>query len=350
VKSFVVYILVRVTCRMVSGFLIHRNFKRLYPDIAASKDKESLPKERRRQVLKNIRAMMFHKIGGFGVTAISGPILTKFENLAVTAAYSSYTLITLTVNALIVQVFGGITASFGDFLHSGRDRKAGYAKFNTLYHINYLIVSVCAVGFYVCLTPFIKIWMGQAYKMPTMTVDLLIVYFFINGMRRVIFMVRDSTGLYYPDRYMPLVEFSLNVGLSIILVHFTSLGAAGVVIGGIVSMTLVPFWIQPWIVHRQIFDRSPLPYFLRYIVYAAVTFGCCLLAGFLAGRLPVRLGPNHPFVNLLARGVVSLIVSISANMLIFIKWPETAYVRYLAGTVIGGAFGKFSRDKGRHFK
>ncbi|MCL2488445.1 MAG: hypothetical protein FWE80_07160, partial [Oscillospiraceae bacterium] len=289
-QNFLIYVIVKVACRVAAALLIHRNFRRLYPDIAADRDRTSISREERQSVLKNIRAMLFHKIGGFGITASGNVIIPALLGAIYNGVYGNYMLIVITLNQLVSQVFGGITASFGNFLNSG-DISASFKKFKELYHLNFLLVSLFTTGTFVLMSVLVEVVGGPGSVLPSYAAVLLSVYFFVNTMRRVIFMVRDSAGLYRPDRYMPLVEFAINVGVSILLVTQTGLGVVGVVIGGLVSMLVIPFWIQPIIVYRDVFKQRPGGYFVRYGVYALATAASCLVTMAAADRIaPVYSG------------------------------------------------------------
>lgn len=326
IRSFVVYILVRIFCRLVAALLIHRNFRRLYPEIAASRSRESISREQRQGVMLNIRSMLFHKVGGLGVTASGSLIISKLLGSVVNGLYANYTLITTTVNALILQVFSGITASFGDYIHS-ENRAHACEKFDLLHYINFLIASFCTTSLFVLLEPFIALFFGPERVLPHLTTVLLTAHFFVYSMRRVVLMVRDSAGLYAPDRYMPLVEIALNVALSLVLVLYTPLGVNGVLIGNLVSMLLIPFWIQPRIVYRAVFGRSSAAYFGRYALYALCTVVGCLLTGFLAGRLS---GLHMPaLLALFLRACLCLTVPNLLNLLLFCRTKEFAGVKQL---------------------
>lgn len=324
VRSFIVYILVRIGCRLIAAFLIHRNFRRLYPQIAASRDRESISKDQRQSVMLNIRSMLFHKVGGLGVTASGSLIISKLLGSVINGLYANYTLVTTTVNALIMQVFSGITASFGDYIHS-ENRERAFEKFQLLYYINFLIASFCTTALFVLLEPFIALFFGAGRVLPHLTTVLLVAHFFVYAMRRVVLMVRDSAGLYAPDRYMPLLEIGLNVALSLVLVLNTPLGVNGVLIGNLASMLVVPFWIQPVIVYRNVFGCGSASYFIRYAVYTVATVIGCLLTAFLASLLPAM----PALLDLFVRAVLCLTVPNLLNLLLFCRTKEFAGVKRL---------------------
>lgn len=321
-KSFVLYILAKIVCRVGEGLVIHRQYRRLYPDIRL-RDCRPIDREERRDLFHNINAMLYHRIGSFSLSSTSNLIITYFVNLVTVGIYSNYTLITNTINNLIAQMFQGVTASFGDLIHTEKTEKA-IDRFNILYFVNFLLISFCSTSLLVLMEPFIALWLGPRFVLGRETLLLILLYFYIYGMRRVIFMARDSAGLYRPDRYMPLLETAINLGLSIALVG--PFGVNGVLIANLISMLVIPFWIQPLIVYRYILHRPVRQYFLRYGVYAAAALIGAGITFALCSCLPEGLGR---WPDLILRGVLCILVPNALNLILFWRTPECRSVRCL---------------------
>ena len=193
----------------------------------------------------------------------------------------------------------------------------------------FLIVSFCTTSFFVLSQPFVTLWIGAEGLLETRTVALLAAFFFVYTMRKVIFVVRDSAGLYHPDRFMPLFELAINIGLGIYLCR-AGLGIDGVLIGSCVSMLVVPFWIQPLIVYRHVFKCSPVGYFARYAAYAGLTAVGCTLTALLADVI----SPDNLWLSLLVRAVLCVILPNAINLLPFIRTPEFKYTFSLVGATV----------------
>lgn len=335
-QSFVLYLVAKIVCRVGEGLAISRRYRRLYPDISL-KESEAIGREERRDLFRNINAMLYHRIGSFSLSSTSNMIITYFVNLVTVGIYSNYTLITNTINNLIAQMFQGVTASFGDLIHTENTERA-YEKFNLLYYVNFLLVSFCTTSLLVLIEPFITLWLGERFLFGKDTLLLILLYFYIYSMRRVIFMARDSAGLYQPDRYMPLLETVINLGLAILLVQ--RWGVNGVLIANLVSMLLIPFWIQPTIVYKHIFGRSVRAYFVRYVQYFLVTL---LSGGLTYGVCQLLPAEWNLWLSLLARGVLCLMIPNFLNLLLFCRTEEFCAVWRL----LKGMAGRFLRGKGK---
>lgn len=322
--SFVLYILLRVFCRVVAALLIHRNFKRLYPELAADRSRETIDREQRKSVFHTLYAMLFHKIGGVATHKAGILIISSVLGTVVNGMYSYYLTITDAVTSLVTQVFSGITASFGDYL-TGGDMDAAHDKFNVLYYFNFVISSTCATLILVLIQPFIGLWMGEQNRLSNGVALLVAVYFYLYSLRRVVFVVRDSTGMYRPDRYMPLIETALNVGLGLYWA-FTKGDIRYVLLANIISMAAIPLWVQPVVVYRRVFHRSSAGYFLRYGLYALLTAAGMAAAWGLSALLPAA----NAVVNLLLRAVICVAASLAVSVLPFVRTKEFRYLWQLA--------------------
>lgn len=317
-KSFVVYALIKILCRLIGASLIGHKFKKMYPEIAADRSKETITGEERRSLLRNMSAMLCHRIGGVSVTATGSAIISKFLGTVKAGIYGNYTLITNTLVMLVTQVFNGITASFGNII-TVEDDKTVYKRFNLLYFFNYLIFSFCTVSVGMLIQPFIRLWIGDGESLFSYrTVVLLLCYFYVYGMRRVVLMAKDSAGLYRPDRYFAILEAAINIVLSVVLVLKLH-SVDGLILANVLSMLLIPMWTQPYLVYRYVLKQKVFHYYIRYVIYAALTVVSFLLSGWIVSRIPV---PENLFLELAVRALVCLVVPNAVNLAVFAKSPE----------------------------
>lgn len=316
-KSFLVYALVKIICRLLGATLIGRKFQKMYPEIAADKSKESISGEERKSLLKNMSAMLCHRIGGVSVTATGSAVISGLLSTIAAGIYGNYTLITNTLLTLLTQVFNGITASFGNVL-TVESGETAYKKFKQIFFFNHLAVSFCTVSVAVLIQPFMRLWIGEEQSMlHYSSVVLLLIYFFLFGMRRAVQMTKDSAGLYRPDRYFAIAEAIINITLSIILVKKLN-SINGVIIANVVSVMLIPFWTQPILVFKHVLHRSPAHYYLRYFTYAAMTFGMTVLTLWIASFVRVDM----ILLELFIKALICLVVPNGINLLVFSKTEE----------------------------
>lgn len=311
-QSFVLFALVKIACRLLGAFLIGHKFRQLYPHIAADRSKDLINGEERKALMQNMSAMLCHRIGGVSVTATGSAIISGFLGTVKAGIYGNYTLITTTLLQLLTQVFHGITASYGNVLNSETEGFV-YKKFKQIYFFNYLLISFATVSVAVLIQPFMRFWIAeQGSMLPYRTVVLLLVYFYLFGMRRVILMSKDSAGLYRPDRYCAIAEAILNITLSILLVIKLD-SIDGILLANIISIFCIPFWTQPILVYKRVLHRNPCHYYIRYVLYTLLTAGLTILTLWLSTFLTA----SHILLELALKAILCLIIPNTINLLIF---------------------------------
>ena len=100
----------------------------------------------------------------------------------------------------------------------------------------------------------IKIIYGGEYLMGTIEIFVLMTNFYVQGMKKNIQLFKEAACIFHEDRYMPLLEATANLVLSVIFVKF--LGIAGVILGSILSSLVVFLYSYPKYVYKTIMKRN----------------------------------------------------------------------------------------------
>ena len=319
-KSFIVYAVVKIVCRLLGASLIGNKFKKMYPEIANDKSKETIAGEEKKALIKNMSAMLCHRVGGVSVTATGSAIISKLLGTIQAGIYGNYILITNTLLMLVTQVFNGITASFGNII-TVESKEVIVKRFNLLYFFNYLIFSFFTVSVGILIQPFMRLWMQDAPNslFGYDTVLFLLGYFYVYGMRRVVLMAKDSAGLYRQDQWFAIVEAILNIVLSIALVLYTE-SINGIIIANTLSMLIIPMWTQPYLVYKHVLDEKVIKYYIRYFAYAGVTVFSFVLTYLVAEKVAVKT--DNLFIELILRAIVCVAIPNLINLVLFCRTRE----------------------------
>ena len=89
---------------------------------------------------------------------------------------------------------------------------------------------------------------GEEYLFPMPIVLVLIVQFYISGMRQINLQFREAMGLFWHDRYKAVAEAIINLVASLILVQ--KYGVTGVFLGTIISTVTTCFWVEPYVLMK----------------------------------------------------------------------------------------------------
>lgn len=318
-KSFLVYVIIKVFFTFLESMLINWQYNKRYINYIDLKTKEKLSKIEKKDLFKNLNALFYHKIGYQSLISGSTLIMTKKLGKVVTGIYYPYTLITNGLISVITQVFNAILSSFGNFLSSNTREKV-YDMYKKIYFLNHLVFSFFTVSFVCLIKPFIHLWMGQDFIFPMRTILLITANFYFLGMRQAITMVKSSVGLYRPDRHFALIEAALNLSLAWILV--TPYGIDGILAANLISTILVPFWVQPYVVYQNVLKEPVKNYYKRFTIYLAVA----LLQGFVTYYLCDLFPENNVFLKLIINAIICLIVPNTINLILFCKSMELKYL------------------------
>lgn len=277
-RNYIAYLVIGVAFVLLRNIIITLIANSRYPYLK-EKTKEKVPKDIFDSIMKNTSAMILHKIGSIVVFATDNLIISKFVGLVSVGLYTNYHVITNAVTVFINKFFNAMAASVGN-LAVEADLERQEKVFNGMNFLNFWLYVFSCCCLFNLLNPFIEvIWLGKEFLFNTSIVLLIVVKIYITGMRTSVQTFKNAKGLYWQNKFMPLGESIINIVASIILVY--KFGVAGVLLGTIISSVCTCVWIEPKVLYKYGFNKSPMTYYIRYVKYLiffivimAVTYGC----------------------------------------------------------------------------
>ena len=318
--NYFLFLGIQIVFTITENIAITQKSNKLYPYLA---EKNILPLEKSEtaQIKKNVMAMMFHKIGGIVVNGTDNLIIAKFINVIAVGIYSNYLLIVTAFKTIISLMFASITASLGNLNVEATDVKRE-ETFNNIFFIGSMIFGIIAVCLFNLFNPFINWWLGADYLFDEATVLVIVINVYITFMRQPCLTTRNAMGLFWYDRYKPLVESVINIVASLILVQ--RIGVAGVLIGTIISTVSTCLWWEPYVLYKYGLHTKLRKYFLRYSLCAITTVVCGGLCWFLCGFIE-----ESGIASLLLKGLVCVFITIAINIAVFCRSDEFKYATNL---------------------
>lgn len=315
-RSYGAYLAAAIIVTLGENLLISAIADYMYPYLK-DKSVQALPEEMSADIKKNVFALMFHKIGSVIVFSTDNLIISRFTGLVAVGLYSNYTLVINALNLLLAKVFSSITASVGNLLLSDDKRHVEDVFYRVLF-VNFWMRGFCAVSLLCLFQPFILLWIGGDYLLSFFTVLIIVLNFYIGGMRATVGLFRDASGIFWYDRYKPLIESALNIILSIPLAIYY--GVAGVLLGTIGSTVLVPFWFEAYVLFKHYFDKGIIEYLLKQLLYGIITIltgmGCLWLCTCVTG---------YGFAAFVIRIIICGIVPNAIFAIVFCRTIEFKY-------------------------
>ena len=310
-RNFVLFLLVAVVCTLTGNICMSRKADMLFPYLKESCH-EKLPQEERQDILKNIKAMLMHKLGNVVVNNTDNLLISSFVGVITAGIYSNYYLVIGSVRQVLDQALQGVAASVGN-LGATEDSEKVHKIFDQLFFIGYWIYGFAGICLFELLNPFVELAFGEKYLFQKEIVLVLCINFFINGTRKAVLIFKESMGLFWYDRYKAIAEAVLNLGISILLV--THFGVVGVFAGTFCSTVLTSVWVEPYVIYKYRFHKPVLEYFGKYSCYLVIMAVCWTIT-----ELCCRMVNGNAIFNLFYRAGICIVIP---NILLWLVFRKT---------------------------
>lgn len=326
--NYILTLSIQVGTNALQGIITMNIANRMYPYIRGKND-SVLPAKDRKAIFKSVRSLMFYRAGQVVINGTDSLIISSIVGVNEAGIYSNYSLLTTTVKNLLQQVFNASTASIGNMAATESPRRK-YRVYKAIFFGNFWMFGFASVCFYVLLNPFVAMWAGEDRLLAKHVVVFIVLNFYLVGMRNVNTTFRDTMGVFEEGKFIPIISAIVNIGISILTANM--FGLIGAFIGTTVSMITTLVWMEPVVLFKYGFRRSPLPYFRKYLIYFITTVFAVVLTDSIAGLLGTGV------LAFLGKFFICLIVP---NVLFYLLFRNTAEFQLLfrqVKSVIGRKF------------
>lgn len=277
-----------------------------YKDII--RNKQQIDCETKKEVTKNVKAMFMHKIGSMLVNTADSIIISAFIGIGVLGKYSNYTTIMTSMTGVLVLCFVPLTSVIGHMFVS--EDKLHAKKYLQFFHtFNFVLGMIFFLGYYAIIDNLVTLLFGSALELAKSISLVITINYFIQFLRQATLLFRDATGTFYNDRWKPLIEGLLNIGLSILFVFIfpQEYNVVGVIVATIITNVLICHIVEPHVLYKYALNASTKEYYIRNYIYIIV-FVIALIALHFS-----MISNDSQWVELFANGGISLAFSLSIS-------------------------------------
>lgn len=321
--NYILFLICQISFTFIENILNSIQANRMYPYLK-EKNVKKLEKEEKDKIKKNVFAMLFHKVGNVVVNSTDNIIISKYIGLVQVGLYSNYYMVT---NALVIitnQVFEAVVASVGN-LGASNDNKKIKEVFNNLFLLNFWIFGLLATTLAVIFNDFITLWVGKEFVFDIYIVYTIVLAFYLRGIRKSCLTFRDALGIFWYDRYKPVVECLINLIVSIILAK--KIGVLGVFIGTIISYVTTSLWVEPYVLYKYGFKEKVRDYFKRLCIYTLVGF-----ASFFVMKYMCNFINGISISKFILKGIICVVVF---NLIFIVCFFRTKEFKYYLNMIKG---------------
>ena len=325
-KNIYLYLLIQIIMTILNNIAISCRVNKKYKYLNDPKLDDQISDETRNDIKSKVKGLLFHKIGGFFVTGTDNILISLSKNLGVVYVgyYANYNMIIANVALIFTTMISSVTASVGNLLvENKKNKEKNIQTYKSIFLINSWIYCFGTISIYVLAEDFIKIWIGPDFILPNIVLLVLVINFYINGTKAASNTFKEAAGIFYQDRFVPILESIVNIVCSLIFMHF--FGLSGVFMGTICSSFVLVFYSYPKYVYKGIFKDKIVNYFKLYFKYFLLSSITFIISIYISSFISM----NNNWLNLFVKAVICLFVPNIIYLLLTMKDKNFIYLKRL---------------------
>ncbi len=305
--SFVWFLVARIISAIAQWLATEFISRKKYSLIMTQK--QNLDSDTKKELGKNIKAMFMHKIGHRLVNTADSVIISMFVGVVALGEYANYLSLLTSITGVLKLVFTSLTSVLGHlYVEESKDNTRKYCE--AFHLLNFIIGVVFFLGYYSIIDNLIAILFSTDLVVAKSISFVITLNGFVQFMRESCLVFRDATGTFYNDRWKPLIEGTVNIILSVLLVNL--IGVTGVIVATIITNLLICHIIEPYVLYKNAFLVFPKEYFIKNYSMIFLFFVVQLILNFCLQSF------ESQWLELLVNGCISVIVSIVTCALVMI--------------------------------
>ena len=320
--NFYLYLIIKIVMRLAENVVLTLISNRKYPYLNGGVSTK-LDDTTKADIYKSIRGLSLHKVAGYIVLGTDSIIISLFLGVAVVGLYSNYLLVTTAILMLMSQAFAAITASVGNLLVDNNSRKS-YEVYKKIRFINFWLACFATTSILVIMDSFITLWIGPQYLLPLGVLVAICINLYISLIRFTLYSYKEAAGIFYEDRFMPVVESIANLIFSIVFLKL--FGLAGVFLGTACSTLILHLYSYPKFINKPLFKISNKQYYIDFFSKLMIVFFISAVT-FILSRTVQISSTIYQFIFNIA---LCLILPSALLYLLFRNYDELKYYRELA--------------------
>lgn len=267
-NPYVWWMVVELAGAVAASFSLSLMTRRSAPYLKKTSLSYSALKEKYHELTIKIRQLFVHKLSYFAAGQITPLVIYGYMTLTDVTRYENYMILVWGGLSLTNAVFNGLMASVGNLVVSESADKI-YSVFKELFSVRFWFASCLCFAIFFFGTPLVRLWIGPSFELPSSSLLLIDLILFIQITRNN----ADSFLFAYQlvrDIWAPLVEFGINISLSLWLGYYY--GLDGILTGFLISLIIIPLLWKAYYTFHAGFKRSYKGYLVILIKHAVITF------------------------------------------------------------------------------
>ncbi len=312
--NYYYYLIVVIARTIVGNLIVYITTRSRYPNIVPE---GTIPQEEKKLVIKDVTAIVMHKVGGIINAYSDNLVISAFIGLTAIGAFGNYTHITRAVSGVITSLCHSMTAGFGNKIYT-ESRESNFELLMKAHRMLMCLIIWCTAMLLALFQSFMILWIRNRPELLChfLTPLLLVIWFYENRARESLRMFKQAAAIWQKDKWKAIVANIANLSMNITFVMFfpAKYKLDGVILSTVISEIFIQMPWEAYAVFTSYFGRNEARYYWkRQALYAMLAVLVCGATWYTAYLIPV-----DGFSGLFLKGVAAVFVS-TALMLVFLR-------------------------------
>ncbi len=272
-NGYIWWLILEIIFAIIGSIALSKTIRNEYPYLQTINATFKTLRAKYSDIETKVKQVFFHKVSSFALFQLSPLIIYAYTSLTEVAIYGNYVLITSGITYLFGAMLNNVSSGIGNLIAERPYDVLGI--FGELFSLRFFLASIGAFMFFMLASPFVKLWIGSTYEMPSHTIILLSAILFIGLARQTIDNFLYAYGL-FRDIWAPIIEMTINIVASIILGAFYGLN--GVLFGALISILIIVMGWKPYFLFNAGIKCSVWRYWSMFAKHTAILIACAIFS------------------------------------------------------------------------
>lgn len=316
-KNYYIYLIIKIICAILENIIISIIVNKMYPYML-EKNIKPLNKNIKKNITNRVKALIIHKTSATVTNGTDNILISIFLGITTVGIYTNYNYIISAIKKLFSNIISNLIPSIGNLLVEDNKEK-NYQTFKKIKFLNIWITTFTSTCLLLLIEPVIELFIGKSYILDKAVLIVLIINYFQTMMRNNFATFKDAGGIWVEDKYVPLIQLSINLISSIILLKL--MGLKGVFVGTILSSLVLWFYSYPKFVYKKLFNKKIVDYYKEMFTTLIICFSIIIFVYITANI--------YKFNSLLSELIITtLICVLLPNLLLYMVFRKTNEYNY----------------------
>lgn len=260
IRSYSLFFSIEILFGIIYSVILNRRINIVYPWLHTNVRKGKQLLTEYPDIKKYVSQLFVHRIGTFFQYQITPLLIYGFVSLPMVTLFNNYNTITDQIKNFMGGVLNNLNSSVGNLIAEGDIIKI-FSIYKNLFSVRFFVSGILCSCLYYLSSEFIGLWLGKQYILSDTIVLLLIIKTFYNMTLSTTADFIFGYGL-FSDIWSPIAESAIFLICAVVLGH--RYGLSGILMGSIISLTLVIFIWKPYFLFSKGFH---LPFYKYWLLF-----------------------------------------------------------------------------------